>query len=969
MEQHDARQLAEELRRTQEQLRLTVARAAQLGAEQQATIAALEQTNAVLHADAERLRLAIAGWQFGTWSFDLRRGQGEGSARTWEIFGLDPAQPMTIAAWTERIHPDDRERAQAAWAAALQTGSFALDYRITRPDGELRWVSVRGQLCYDAAGQPQTLDGLVADVTERKRDEAAQAVLETNQRAILDSANQSIMLLAPDYTLQLFNRYAAQATAAFFGRTMQQGQSILEYVAPDDRASFLAHFQQAMQGHEVYVEKAIASPHGVSWWEFFFCPIVKPDGTVTGVTLTTRAIGQRKQAEAALRRAAEVDAFRVTLHDAVRALADPIHIQEAATQTAMQYFEADRCYYCEIKDGNAIIARDAFRADLPSVAGVYPLSSFPILQAVVEASRPFVVHDVHTTDMVDEELRQLCIRLQVISFVDVPIIKNGVPVGILCLVQSTPRGWTDLEVELAAETAERIWAAMERARAEAALRESEQRLRVLIENLPGGAAFIVDRNLRYLLAAGEALAPAGLKAADLTGKTLAEALPPELVAQYESIYRQALAGQTFEFEHSAHGRSFISRGTPLHSANGDVYAVLAVSYDITERKQVEAALCESVERLRIALEAAEMGTWEWNLQTNEVRCNERHFLLFGMPPNAEPLSANAFLHRVHPDDRSLVRERLAQAIRDNTIYDVEFRIVRDDGLLRWMNGYGQTVQIVAGQATRVSGVMLDITERKQAEDTLQRANEELEARVAERTAELTRSSAVRQELLHQLMGAQEEERRRIARELHDSLGQFLAALNLRLTLLLERDGAEPAVMEELQRLHRLVAQVDGELDRLTMELRPPALDDMGLPDALHRYTQEWTRTTQVAVDVLATGFDRSRLPPATEATAYRIVQEALTNVLKHAQASQVSVLLERRPHELRVIVEDDGVGFDADALVDQGHGGRHLGLVGMGERAQLVGGQVLVESVPGQGTTLFLRVPLADTHTKGTNHR
>ena len=120
--------------------------------------------------------------------------------------------------------------------------------------------------------------------------------------------------------------------------------------------------------------------------------------------------------------------------------------------------------------------------------------------------------------------------------------------------------------------------------------QAEERSRALIENLPGGAAFVVDRDLRYLLAEGEALSAAGFKREDFIGRTIFEVLPPELTANYHVLYRKALAGESFEYEHNAHDRSYISRGTPLRSPNGEVYAVLAVSYDISDRKIAEAAI-------------------------------------------------------------------------------------------------------------------------------------------------------------------------------------------------------------------------------------------------------------------------------------------------------------------------------------------------------------------------------------------
>ena len=205
--------------------------------------------------------------------------------------------------------------------------------------------------------------------------------------------------------------------------------------------------------------------------------------------------------------------------------------------------------------------------------------------------------------------------------------------------------------------------------------------------------------------------------------------------------------------------------------------------------------------------------------------------------------------------------------------------------------------------------------------------------------------------------ASEAQRRRISRELHDEMGQELTALVLGLKSV--GDAVDDAVIRgRLRRLQVAATRVSQDMHHIALELRPGALDDQGLETALSNYVEEWSKRYDVGADFQSVGLGTERFPPHIESTIYRIVQEALTNVSKHAHATAVSVVLQRHPLEVVTIVEDDGRGFDVTGVGAATGLNRPIGLLGMKERAVLVGGTCQVESQPG-GTSVFLRIPLS----------
>jgi len=226
----------------------------------------------------------------------------------------------------------------------------------------------------------------------------------------------------------------------------------------------------------------------------------------------------------------------------------------------------------------------------------------------------------------------------------------------------------------------------------------------------------------------------------------------------------------------------------------------------------------------------------------------------------------------------------------------------------------------------------------------------------EMSAELKRKEEIRTQLLAKVIGAQEDERKRISRELHDETGQALTSLMLGLKSL-EQTAHSNAISEKTAELRALAAQTLEEVHHLAMELRPSLLDDLGLSAAVQRYTKEYSSKTNINVDAHIDGLSEQRLPSEYEIAVYRIIQEALTNVAKHAEAKNASVVLMCRDSMLVTIVEDDGRGFDVEKVMTSADGKR-LGLFGMYERVSLIDGHLAIESEPGNGTSIFVEVPL-----------
>jgi PAS domain S-box-containing protein len=492
----------------------------------------------------------------------------------------------------------------------------------------------------------------------------------------------------------------------------------------------------------------------------------------------------------------------------------------------------------------------------------------------------------------------------------------------------------------------------ERQRTESALRQSEERLALAVAgsmvgvwdwDLNTNAVFYSARWKEMLGFSGDEIEPhvsAWERLVHPEDRPLADKAH-EAITQGDRMYEAE-----FRLRHKAgHYVHVLSRGFPVRlEPGGPVVRIVGTHFDLTERKQAEAALRESEERLTLAFEGAQEGVWDWNLETDAVVYSARWKAMLGYAGDEVEPHISAWVRLLHPDDLPRAQQ-LNDSVRrgksDN--YEGEFHLRHKDGHYVHVLSRGFPVRREpGGPVVRIVGTHFDLTQREVAQ--------------AERT---------RTELLARMVFAQEDERRRIAREMHDQFGEQLTALSRQVAVLKDACGDRADLGAHVEALQSIAQRLDRDVDSLVWQLRPTALDDLGLHAALANYVNDWSGRTGVAAELHTFGPFDDRLASEAETTLYRIAQEALTNIAKHARATNVDIILERRPSHVVLTVEDNGQGFDTASVNRKDHG---FGLFGMQERAALMGAALHIESSVGHGTTILVRLPVPTDGAPATDH-
>jgi PAS domain S-box-containing protein len=428
----------------------------------------------------------------------------------------------------------------------------------------------------------------------------------------------------------------------------------------------------------------------------------------------------------------------------------------------------------------------------------------------------------------------------------------------------------------------------------------------------------------------------GYTADEMIGRSVTTLIPDDHLDEEPAILAQIRRGQRVEHYETIRrhkdGRLLDISLTvsPLYDSAGRIVGASKTARDITQRKRVEAELT----RLAAIVESSSDAIISKDLNGIIMSWNAGAEAIFGYTADeviGKPVTILMPPERVNEEPGILRRIRNGERIDH---YETIRR--HKDGRLLNISLNVSPVYDSHGVIIGASKIARDITERKAADEARRES-----------------------QIMHRLVEAQESERHRIARDLHDHLGQRMTALRLKIeTMIKKADGSED-LQADFDGIRRAALQIDRDIGFLSWELRPTELDELGLEDALASFVREWSAQYDINANFEGNIHEsEAGLPDKIETNLYRILQEALNNILKHAAAQNVSVILQERANRIVLIIEDDGRGFDTTGYLGIDSPNHGLGLIGMHERAAMLKGSLEIESAPGKGTTILVHVPL-----------
>ena len=834
--------------------------------------------------------------------------------------------------WLGAIHPGDRQLVADRWLECLKIGkTYEFEHRLLRADGQYRWQLARAVPIGGETGAIVRWIGTSTDIHDHRQaeEDLRESRTEAERQAeeldrLYQTSPAGLAFLDPDLRFVRINQTLADINGfpvdAYIGRTLSEmlSPAIVDRLEPVLRR--VVSEGEAAMNVEMEGEPP-ADPGNFRYWLANYYPLKRRDGSVLGVNVVVQDITERKRSEDALQQS----------HAFIRQIIDTdpnfIFVKDSSGRFTLVNQAVADCYGTTVEE--LVGKTDAdFNPNADEVAHFQRKD-----REVIEGHGDLFIPEEVITDAAGS--------VRWLQTVKRPIFnEQGKATHVLGVA-------TDI-------TSRRL--------AEDALRRNEELLRLVTDSSPIAMVYCDDQQrLRFVNRAY--VDRFGLAPEDVIGKSLVEVLGTRAYESIRLYVDAALSGTRSDFEAAVPYERIGTRYmrcayVPHIGREGRTIGFTAVKVDITDRRQMEEALRESEERLRLALAAGQMGAWDVDLETDSTRWDRREFALLGLEEGSVTPSSVDFYRRVHPDDRTVVKQSVQRAVGDTGAFEHEFRVVRPDGEIRWLAAKGQVLNDRQGRPVRMVGINFDVTERKRTEERLRSFTQELETHVAERTHELTQLHARLRALSTELNLTEQRERKRLATDLHDYLTQLLALVCMKLGQI--KRLMPQSAQAELAQTEGIVNEALIYTRTLVAQLSPPVLHEFGLPVALRWLAEQMVRQ-ELSVEVRQLVPDRVPLPEDQAVLLFQSVRELLINVRKHAGTHQALMTIEQLQEHLYITVRDEGVGVDlagAPATNQPSASSSKFGLFSIRERMLAIGGRLEIESSSGRGMTSRLILPL-----------
>ena len=498
---------------------------------------------------------------------------------------------------------------------------------------------------------------------------------------------------------------------------------------------------------------------------------------------------------------------------------------------------------------------------------------------------------------------------------------------------------TGLEA-LGTDATERKRAELEKLEVQEKLSRERYLLRTLIDHLPD-SIYVKDTQSRFIITNRAELSLIGAKSEEETiGKTVNYYLDGKSAAEHMINDQKLLDTGTalinqeeLVVNKKGDTKWLLTTRVPLQEDDNKIIGLVGISRDITERKNIEESLRLSNERFNIVSKATNDAIWDWDLVSGHVFWNDAIYSLFGYPHN-EILSNNKWWEdHIHPDDHDRVVSKMSKHI-ENRIesWQDEYRFISADGTVKNVFDRGFILLDNDLKPYRMIGAMMDITERKKLQD-------ELASQIIARQKQVTEATIM----------AQEKERAEIGRELHDNINQILTTTKMYLDMAI----TESDIREELMlKSHQNISSAIEEIRILSKSLVPPSLGDIGLKEAISEMINNLNISQKIDIRLRTNGVNKSEIPGNIQLMVFRIVQEQVSNIIKHSKATEAEIKLTVTKNELIVLVSDNGIGFEPKKRM------KGIGIMNITSRAEVHNGKVEITSSPGNGCTLRISIPI-----------